>query len=72
MRRSRHNTAYVHIRNVWVLNCYQMGWLLLFIIGLDYVAHEDIVPYTSTERKPIDHDLFMKFLEPDRLNGEYL
>ncbi|CAF4601983.1 unnamed protein product, partial [Rotaria socialis] len=30
--------------------------------GLDYVAHEDVIPYTSTERTPIEHELFDKFL----------
>jgi polymerase delta-interacting protein 2 len=35
------------------------------ISGLDYVAHEDILPYTSTEKQPIDHDLFDRFLISD-------
>ncbi|CAF4476744.1 unnamed protein product, partial [Rotaria magnacalcarata] len=30
--------------------------------GLDYVAHEDVLPYISTERTPIEHELFDKFL----------
>ncbi|CAF4064918.1 unnamed protein product, partial [Rotaria magnacalcarata] len=30
--------------------------------GLDYVAHEDVIPYISTERTPIEHELFDKFL----------
>ncbi|KAJ6216809.1 hypothetical protein RDWZM_007966 [Blomia tropicalis] len=41
---------------------------LYAIPGLDYVAHEDIIPYTSTESTPIQHQLFSKFLtyEPDK------
>lgn len=41
---------------------------LYAIPGLDYVAHEDILPYTSTERQPIQHELFDKFLvyNPER------
>jgi polymerase delta-interacting protein 2 len=32
------------------------------IHGLDYVSHNDVLPYTSTEKTPIIHDLFDKFL----------
>ncbi|KAH7958297.1 hypothetical protein HPB49_000637 [Dermacentor silvarum] len=41
---------------------------LYAIPGLDYVAHEDILPYTSTEKQPLHHELFDKFLvcEPDK------
>lgn len=35
---------------------------LYAIPGLDYVAHEDILPYTSQEQAPIQHELFDKFL----------
>lgn len=38
---------------------------LFAIPGLDYVAHEDILPYTSLERQPIHHELFDKFLMYD-------
>lgn len=38
---------------------------LYAIPGLDYVAHEDIIPYTSTEKQPIAHELFDKFLMYD-------
>ncbi|XP_023222028.1 polymerase delta-interacting protein 2-like isoform X1 [Centruroides sculpturatus] len=38
---------------------------LYAIPGLDYVAHEDILPYTSTEKLPIHHELFDKFLAYD-------
>ncbi|XP_022101149.1 polymerase delta-interacting protein 2-like isoform X1 [Acanthaster planci] len=36
---------------------------LYAIPGLDYVAHEDILPYSTTEKNPIQHELFDKFLE---------
>lgn len=38
------------------------------IPGLDYVAHEDVIPYMSTESTLIQHQLFEKFLtfEPDK------
>lgn len=41
---------------------------LYAIPGLDYVAHEDILPYSSMERAPIQHELFDKFLmhNPDK------
>jgi len=41
---------------------------LFAIPGLDYVAHEDILPYTSVDRQPIHHELFDKFLmyDPER------
>ena len=29
------------------------------------MAHEDILPYTSTEKQPIQHELFDKFLMLD-------
>jgi polymerase delta-interacting protein 2 len=37
------------------------------IQGLDYVSHHDVMPYTSTEKTPIVHELFEKFLmrEPE-------
>lgn len=35
---------------------------LYAIPGLDYVAHEDVLPYTTTERQPLHHELFDKFL----------
>ncbi|XP_017771128.1 PREDICTED: polymerase delta-interacting protein 2 [Nicrophorus vespilloides] len=35
---------------------------LYAIPGLDYVAHEDIIPYTSAEKSPLQHELFDKFL----------
>ncbi|XP_028817885.1 polymerase delta-interacting protein 2 isoform X4 [Denticeps clupeoides] len=35
---------------------------LYAIPGLDYVSHEDILPYNSTEHVPIQHELFERFL----------
>jgi len=37
---------------------------LYAISGLDYVAHEDIIPYKSKDKVPIHHELFDKFLGP--------
>lgn len=41
---------------------------LYAIPGLDYVAHEDILPYSTNERSPLQHELFDKFLayQPDK------
>ena len=41
---------------------------LYAIPGLDYVAHEDVLPYTTAEKQPLQHELFDKFLvyTPDR------
>lgn len=36
---------------------------LYAIPGLDYVAHEDILPYSTAETNPLHHELFDKFLE---------
>ncbi|KAH8265549.1 hypothetical protein KR038_010241, partial [Drosophila bunnanda] len=35
---------------------------LYAIPGLDYVSHEDIMPYSSSEKNPLQHELFDKFL----------
>jgi len=35
---------------------------LYAIPGLDYVSHEDILPYSSGEKAPLHHELFDKFL----------
>jgi len=35
---------------------------LYAIPGLDYVAHEDILPYRTSETNPLQHELFDKFL----------
>jgi len=36
---------------------------LYAIPGLDYVAHEDIMPYSTQDKAPIQHELFDKFLQ---------
>ena len=41
------------------------------IHGLDYVAHSDVLPYSSTEKTPIIHDLFEKFLMQDPDSSGY-
>lgn len=38
---------------------------LYAIPGLDYVSNEDILPYKSFERTPLQHELFDKFLMPN-------
>lgn len=35
---------------------------LYAIPGLDYVAHEDILPYSCSHEQPLHHELFDKFL----------
>lgn len=35
---------------------------VFFGSGLDYVSHEDILPYNSAEQLPIQHELFERFL----------
>jgi len=32
--------------------------------GLDYVSHEDVLPYTSTGLETFNHDLFEQFFIP--------
>jgi hypothetical protein len=43
--------------------------LCLCVPGLDYVSHEDILPYTSTDQVPIQHELFERFLLYDQTKG---
>lgn len=38
---------------------------LYAIPGLDYVSHEDVLPYATTEKQPLSHELFDKFLMHD-------
>jgi len=42
---------------------------LYAIPGLDYVNHEDILPYASTDDQPIQHELFDRFFihDPDHV-----
>ena len=44
---------------------------LYAIPGLDYVAHEDILPYTTEDKTPIQHELFDKFLAYQEGAGQY-
>ena len=39
--------------------------------GLDYVGHEDVLPYRTTEKQPINNHLFDKFLALDKDSGEW-
>ncbi|XP_065354997.1 polymerase delta-interacting protein 2 [Calliphora vicina] len=41
---------------------------LYAIPGLDYVSHDDIMPYSSADKNPLHHELFDKFLThvPDK------
>lgn len=41
---------------------------LYAIPGLDYVAHEDVLPYSTNEKAALQHELFDKFLtyHPDK------
>lgn len=44
------------------------GRTLYAVPGLDYIGHEDVMPYTAGNKRPIRHDLFDKFLihSPDK------
>ncbi|XP_046841006.1 polymerase delta-interacting protein 2-like [Xenia sp. Carnegie-2017] len=42
---------------------------LYAIPGLDYVSHEDILPYMPSEPKPINHELFDRFFTPSYGKG---
>ncbi|XP_014665443.1 PREDICTED: polymerase delta-interacting protein 2-like [Priapulus caudatus] len=43
---------------------------LYAIPGLDYVSHDDILPYHTTEKKPLVHELFDRFLVPTEEGSE--
>jgi len=45
---------------------------LYAIPGLDYVAHEDILPYKTEDKSPIQHELFDKFLSYQENAGKTL
>lgn len=42
------------------------------IKGLDYVAHEDILPYTSCEPAPINHELHNKLFRTDDETARFI
>ncbi|CAD5121047.1 DgyrCDS9588 [Dimorphilus gyrociliatus] len=56
-----------HIRvgteSVTFLSSQDSRGTLYSIPGLDYVSHEDILPYQSTETSPIENHLFERFLK---------
>lgn len=45
---------------------------LYAIPGLDYVAHEDIMPYSTEDKTPIQHELFDKFLQMGEEGGPFV
>lgn len=45
---------------------------LYAIPGLDYVGHEDILPYVAGDKQPIKHELFDKFLKREEEKGLFL
>ena len=45
------------------------GGSLYAIPGLDYVSHEDIVPYNTSDQHPIHNELFEKFFIYDSESG---
>nr|ACO13064.1 Polymerase delta-interacting protein 2 [Lepeophtheirus salmonis] len=45
---------------------------LYAIPGLDYVGHKDILPYTSSDKEPIRHELFEKFLQLDTKSNSFV
>lgn len=58
------DAPYVHAQteSVTFLGSQEGSRSIYAIPGLDYVSHEDIIPYTSSEKVPIKHELFEKFL----------
>ena len=46
-------------------------FLPCFCPGLDYVGHEDVLPYKTTEKQPIQNHLFDKFLSQDEESGKF-
>ena len=44
---------------------------LFSISGIDYVSHEDIIPYTSCEETPVQHNLFDKFFEVHKKQPQF-
>lgn len=59
------NIFQILISCVWYSGNQENSRSLFAIPGLDYVAHEDVLPYTSVERQPIQHELFDRFLMYD-------
>lgn len=44
--------------------------MFCFVVGLDYVGHEDVLPYKTTGAQPINNQLFDKFLASDSTPGQ--
>ena len=64
-----HRDVYVLILCHFVLHCvlccfWSTGMLTMYLpcAGLDYVGHEDVLPYKTTQKQPIFNHLFDKFL----------
>ena len=58
--------------SVTFLGSHENSRSLYAIPGLDYVAHDDVMPYSTTERTPLFHELFDKFLEYEPDKGGFL
>ena len=58
------NTALIQVAQLWFWFYLQSENTrnLYAIPGLDYVAHEDVLPYKTDDKAPIQHELFDKFL----------
>lgn len=48
------------------------GGSLYAIPGLDYVAHDDVLPYSTTDLNPIQNELFDKFFTYDKNFGRMI
>lgn len=58
-----------------MINCIYLfliliSMMIVFVVGLDYVGHEDVLPYKTTEKQPIHNHLFDKFLALDSSSGK--
>jgi len=61
---SRDCSVVTHRESVTYLGNHSENNTRLYSVpGLDYVAHEDILPYSTDDRSPIQHELFHKFLQ---------
>lgn len=62
------------LRRLWIVAPFHgVSWFTwASCLGLDYVSHEDILPYNSTDQVPIQHELFERFLIYDQTKGNFL
>uniref|UniRef100_A0A7E4W4L1 ApaG domain-containing protein n=1 Tax=Panagrellus redivivus TaxID=6233 RepID=A0A7E4W4L1_PANRE len=51
-------------------NTHKEEKVLSVINGMDCVAHNDIIPYSTTEKEPIKHDLFDRLFEKNEDSAE--